>query len=500
MKIILSESQYYRLIESVDEAEKEESILIIGDSHSVDAGFTYSSLIKNNFKNVKIAAIGGKRTSWMVSELSNQLSKQHYDKVVIWGGANDMFSNVSISEAISNIQKMVDMVNSQDGQAYVIVGFDQRVFSKKGKYKATKYANPDQLDKMREKYIDFQESLPSGISNATVIDSFDIDNSHTSDNMHGNGPAHRQVYSIVSDYLSKKNDNKKVEKIIEKEKGLQVIERLKKYMDEQKSFSHEDGESSIPFEPEVKDIQTGLQFLGFSLPEWGVDGKFGKETKSAVEEFQKSIKAEITGIMNSETISNLIEELEKRDFDEEDLSKIITKKTESLEIFKPSENIVIDNPGVKVRTYPSDLMDRFEKISDGYSDTFISDVKSIGLDPVIAVRQLYTESAFSPEVMKCKRKSSAGAMGIAQFMPGTWPTYGSGNPCNVRDSLKAYVRFMDYLLKRFPGRPDIAVASYNSGPNLKIYKKALNDNLAFQSLKGRIPNETYKYAASIFQP
>jgi hypothetical protein len=74
MKIIISESQYNRLLESTDS----ESILIIGDSHSVDAGFTYSSLIKNKYSDVKIAAVSGKRTSWMVEQLSQELSKKHY--------------------------------------------------------------------------------------------------------------------------------------------------------------------------------------------------------------------------------------------------------------------------------------------------------------------------------------------------------------------------------------------------------------------------------------
>ena len=90
-------------------------------------------------------------------------------------------------------------------------------------------------------------------------------------------------------------------------------------------------------------------------------------------------------------------------------------------------------------------------------------------------------------------------MGIAQFMPGTWPSYGKGSPCNVDDSLDAYIRFMDYLLKRYEGRVDLAVASYNSGPNLNIYKKTYNSDIPFASLKGKIPGETYKYASTILQ-
>jgi hypothetical protein len=157
MKIIISENQYRRLMESIES----ESILIIGDSHSLDAGFTYSSLIKQKYDNVKIIAVGGKRTSWMLDQLTQELSKNNYDKVVIWGGANDMFSNVSVNSAISNLQKMVDLVKNQNGIPYVIVGFDQNIFSKKGGYKKTKYASSSEQDDMRQKYIEFQNQLPT---------------------------------------------------------------------------------------------------------------------------------------------------------------------------------------------------------------------------------------------------------------------------------------------------------------------------------------------------
>lgn len=493
MKIILSESQYKILMESL--SENEESILIIGDSHSVDAGFTYSSLVKNKFKNVRIAAVGGKRTSWMKSELSKELSKNKYDKVVIWGGANDMFSNVSISEAISNIQQMVDMVNSQGGQAIIIIGFDQQVFSKKGKYKGTKYATSEQMDKMREKYIEFQKQLSGSIDNAIIIPAFDVDNSHTSDNMHGNSSAHRKVFEILSGFLSEPGI-KKIDK--KSEKGVELIKRLHEYVEKNKVFTF-DEDYPIPYQSEVKDIQTALQFLGYSLPEWGVDGKFGRETQKAVENFQESQNMEKTGKMDIELLKLLVLQLIEKKFENEDLMKIEVEKTETLDNNRISDKIIIKDTSLNVKPYPSDLLDKFEKVSDGYAETFISDVKSIGLDPIIAIRQLYTESGFRPDVIKCSRKSSAGAMGIAQFMPGTWPSYGKGSPCDVKQSLKAYVRFMNYLLNRFPGRPDIAVASYNSGPNLKSYKKALENDMSFESLRGKIPNESYKYAATIFQ-
>jgi len=499
MKIIISESQYNRLLESIES----ESILIIGDSHSVDAGFTYSSLIKGKYSDVKIAAVGAKRTSWMVDRLSQELSKKHYDKVIIWGGANDMFSNTSISTAISNIQKMVDMVNDQDGTAFVIVGFDQNIFSKKGKYKS-KYVTSEEMDKMREKYIDFQDQLPSAIRNAIIIPSFDIDNSHTSDNMHGDSNAHRKVFQITTEYLSK-TKSKEVEKTKQKdnnEGSENLISKLKNYVDLGLEFIARK-RGSIIYEKEVEGIQTALQFLGFSLPKWGVDGKFGPETKKATENFQEENGLEPTGIFSTEDLEKLIDVLKNKGFSDKDISKIQKNKTEDLMSDSESTGVeLIVNPGIRVEQYPNNIEDKLQNIlGEEKFNRFVSKCRGIGLDPLIAIRQLYTESiGFMPSVLNCKRKSPKGAMGIAQFMPGTWPSYGNGSPCNVNDALDAYIKFMDYLLNRFRGRMDLAVASYNSGPNKAIYKKAHENNIPFTSLKGKIPGETYKYASTIFQP
>lgn len=495
MKILISESQYKRLVEGLSD----ESILIIGDSHSVDAGFTYSSLLKNKFSDVKISASVGKRTSWMKSELSKELSKKHYDKVIIWGGNNDMGSTSAISEAISNIQQMVDMVNSQDGQSFVIIGFDQEVFSKKGKYKGNKYSTPEQLDKMRERYIDFQRQLSSAISNAVIIPAFDIDNSHTSDNVHGNSSAHGQVFRTVTEYLQKTTQKEKQKD--ESQNSEKLMLRLEDYLDSGLELVAKK-RGSIVYEKEVEDIQTALQFLGFSLPKWGVDGKFGSETKKATEDFQEENDLEVTGIFSTKDLEKLIDVLKDKGVTDEDFMNIQKNKTEDLSSdFESTGFETIENPGIRVSKYPNDVENRLQNILGKEKfNRFVSKCRGIGLDPLVAIRQLYTESVgFSPDVLNCKRKSPAGAMGIAQFMPGTWPSYGKGSPCNVDDSLDAYIRFMDYLLKRYEGRVDLAVASYNSGPNLNIYKKTYNSDIPFASLKGKIPGETYKYASTILQ-
>lgn len=50
------------------------------------------------------------------------------------------------------------------------------------------------------------------------------------------------------------------------------------------------------------------------------------------------------------------------------------------------------------------------------------------------------ESSFNPYAV-----SSAGAKGLAQFMPETWAEIGHGNPFDARESVKAQAKYMLYL-------------------------------------------------------
>ncbi len=94
-----------------------------------------------------------------------------------------------------------------------------------------------------------------------------------------------------------------------------------------------------------------------------------------------------------------------------------------------------------------------------------------GLPAPVLAAQIDTESGFNPRAV-----SPAGAQGIAQFMPGTWTTWGTdGNgdgfkdPFDPDDAIAAQGRFMCALLEQFKtmkGTPviELALAAYNAGP------------------------------------
>ena len=81
-----------------------------------------------------------------------------------------------------------------------------------------------------------------------------------------------------------------------------------------------------------------------------------------------------------------------------------------------------------------------------------------GIDPDIFVRQIQQESGFNPGA-----KSGAGALGIAQFMPGTAAGMGI-DPTDPYAALDAAAKLDAQNLSRYQGDYSKALAAYNAGP------------------------------------
>ena len=82
-----------------------------------------------------------------------------------------------------------------------------------------------------------------------------------------------------------------------------------------------------------------------------------------------------------------------------------------------------------------------------------------GVSAALLSAQLLAESNFDPSAV-----SSAGAQGIAQFMPGTAAAYGLRDPFDPEQAIDAQARLMKDLLNQFGGKPALALAAYNAGP------------------------------------
>lgn len=122
-----------------------------------------------------------------------------------------------------------------------------------------------------------------------------------------------------------------------------------------------------------------------------------------------------------------------------------------------------------------------------------------GLSPAILAAQLKQESGFRPDA-----GSPAGAQGIAQFIPGTWKTWGRDGNGDGRkdvwdpeDAIPAQADFMCSLVKKgkqhpeYQGSPiELALAGYNAGwGRVEQYRGVPPESFA----KG----ETYHYVQNI---
>ena len=171
------------------------SMLFVGDSitaidyNGTPVTFTYPNLLKKELepKGIKIDVLakGGKRTDWLLSNLTEKLKTNKYDRIYIYGGVNDMFSAVTKEKALQNVQDMVDLSIKNGAEPYVIVGYDAEKFMDENKLKPTSYVPTKAgMVKLKNRYIDFQNSIPTTIKRATIVEKINIPSSMTADGIH----------------------------------------------------------------------------------------------------------------------------------------------------------------------------------------------------------------------------------------------------------------------------------------------------------------------------
>jgi membrane-bound lytic murein transglycosylase B len=107
-------------------------------------------------------------------------------------------------------------------------------------------------------------------------------------------------------------------------------------------------------------------------------------------------------------------------------------------------------------------------------------------------RMLRRESGFRPEVIDGRVNSSAGAQGIAQFMPGTAKELGV-DPLNPESAIPGAAQYLAQLQKQFGGNLEHATAAYNYGPgNVQKWLAGGGD-------PSRLPAETQAYLKAVMQ-
>ncbi len=81
------------------------------------------------------------------------------------------------------------------------------------------------------------------------------------------------------------------------------------------------------------------------------------------------------------------------------------------------------------------------------------------LDPAVLHGLIQQESGFNPN-----SRSSAGALGLTQLMPGTASSLGVSNPLDPVQSIEGGAHYLSQMMSQFGGNTADALAAYNAGP------------------------------------
>ncbi len=81
-----------------------------------------------------------------------------------------------------------------------------------------------------------------------------------------------------------------------------------------------------------------------------------------------------------------------------------------------------------------------------------------GLDPLLVYAVMATESAF-----RTRAVSHANAQGLMQLIPATAERFGVRDPFDPKQNIRGGMEYLQWLLKKFEGNLDHALAGYNAG-------------------------------------
>jgi lysophospholipase L1-like esterase len=181
---------------TADALKEGESVLFIGDSIT-EGPYNYPAQIAKLKPNIKVdtLAISGKQTTWMLQNLPDKLAQTKYNKVYIYGGVNDMFSGISISKAVSNVQKMVDLINGAGSKAYVIVGYANSNMDYTKMATTVYVKDKTEYIPMISKYKEYQAQIQSTITGAKFVGIFDIGT--LSDGFHPSASQAKKIANII---------------------------------------------------------------------------------------------------------------------------------------------------------------------------------------------------------------------------------------------------------------------------------------------------------------
>jgi soluble lytic murein transglycosylase-like protein len=93
-----------------------------------------------------------------------------------------------------------------------------------------------------------------------------------------------------------------------------------------------------------------------------------------------------------------------------------------------------------------------------YNDIIIAAARKHDIDAALVSAVIKAESDYNPRTVSHK-----GARGLMQLMPATAKRFGVSNSFDPEENIYAGTKYLRWLLDKFEGNADLAVAGYNAG-------------------------------------
>jgi lysophospholipase L1-like esterase len=133
----------------------------------------------------------------MLCQITDHLiSDRKYDRIIIYGGINDVYTNTLMDSTIRTIQKIVNLANQYKIKPFVMVGYDGQVANNGTWIKDKKLEK-----KIRENYILYQNRLTNEIKNATIIPIIPIEKQDLFDGIHLSAQGHKTYVKYLTKFI-----------------------------------------------------------------------------------------------------------------------------------------------------------------------------------------------------------------------------------------------------------------------------------------------------------
>jgi soluble lytic murein transglycosylase-like protein len=113
------------------------------------------------------------------------------------------------------------------------------------------------------------------------------------------------------------------------------------------------------------------------------------------------------------------------------------------------------NASTEVHSIPADIPSSGDEATDWI---IFRAAEKEGLDPRFVHAVIWQESRYKPLAV-----SHVGAQGLMQLMPATARRFGCDNANDPAENVAAGTKYLSWLLKRFHGNVELALAGYNAG-------------------------------------